>query len=131
VIDAISAAKVIILAPSNPFVSLGPILQLSGVRAALKAVRSRVAAISPIVGGKSVKGPAGAMMRGLGHEISPRGVARMYQDFTGLFVLDQIDRGYLESIRQLGMEAVATDTIMTSPSKAARLADVVLGTIGV
>jgi LPPG:FO 2-phospho-L-lactate transferase len=131
VIEAITAAKAVILAPSNPFVSLGPILGLHGVRDALKSVRSRVAAISPIVSGKSVKGPAAAMMRGLGHEVSALGVARLYQDFAGIFVFDQVDRHCLESIQQIGMKAVATDTIMTTPAKAARVADVVLGAIGV
>jgi LPPG:FO 2-phospho-L-lactate transferase len=131
VIEAITTAKAVILAPSNPFVSLGPILELGGVREALKSVRPRVAAISPIVGGRSVKGPAGTMMRGMGHQVSPLGVARLYQDFTGTFILDQTDRRYLELVEQLGMNAVATDTIMTTPAKAARVADVVLSAIGV
>ncbi len=131
VIAAITAATAVILAPSNPFVSLGPILQLRGVREALKSVRPRVAAISPIVGGKSVKGPAGAMMRGLGHGVSPLGIARLYQDFTGVFVLDQLDSRYVESIQELGLQAIAADTIMTTPAKAAALADMVLGAIGV
>jgi LPPG:FO 2-phospho-L-lactate transferase len=119
----------VILAPSNPFVSLGPILQLQGVREELGAVRKRVAAISPIVGGKPIKGPADAMMRGLGYEVSPLGVARLYQDFAGVFIIDRIDRGYLDPIRELGMKAVAADTIMTTPVKAARLAEVVLNAI--
>jgi LPPG:FO 2-phospho-L-lactate transferase len=131
VIEAIVAARGVILAPSNPFVSLDPILQLPGVREALRSVRERVAAISPIVGGKPIKGPADAMMRGLGHQVSPLGVARLYQDFIGIFILDQIDRRYTESIEQLGLKTVATDTIMTTPAKAARLADVVLRAIGV
>jgi LPPG:FO 2-phospho-L-lactate transferase len=131
VIPAITEAKRVILAPSNPFVSLGPILQLSGVGEALNSVRPRVAAISPIVGGKSVRGPAGAMMRGLGHEVSPLGVARMYQNVAGIFVLDRIDRRYAEPIQQLGMKPVVTDTIMGTSAKAARLADVVLNAIGV
>jgi LPPG:FO 2-phospho-L-lactate transferase len=131
VIPAITSAKAVILAPSNPFVSLGPILQLSGVGEALTSVRPRVAAISPIVGGKSVKGPAGVMMRGLGHEVSPLGVARLYQNFVGIFVLDQVDRRYVEAIQRLGMKTIATETIMGTPAKAARLADVVLDAIGV
>jgi LPPG:FO 2-phospho-L-lactate transferase len=131
VLAAITEAEAVILAPSNPFVSLGPILQLSGVRDSLKSVRSHVAAISPIVGGESVKGPAGEMMRGLGHEVSPLGVARLYQDFIGVFVLDEIDHRYVESIRQLGVKAIATDTIMTTSAKAAQLAEVVLEAIGV
>jgi LPPG:FO 2-phospho-L-lactate transferase len=126
VIEAITDSAAVILAPSNPFVSLGPILQLRGVREALKSARNRVAAISPIVGGKPIKGPAGKMMRGLGHEVSPLGVARLYHDFLSVFVLDRVDRRYIEPIRQLGIKAVATDTIMTTPAKAARLADVVL-----
>ncbi len=128
VLDAIRKSAAVILAPSNPFVSLGPILQLSGVRDALRRVKSRVvvAAISPIVGGKTLKGPADKMLRGLGMEVSPLGVARLYRDFAGLFVLDNTDRRYLESIERLGMRAIATDTIMTTPDRAAALAEVVL-----
>lgn len=126
VIQAIRKATAVILAPSNPFVSLGPIIQLSGVREALRSVRERVAAISPIVGGKTIKGPADKMMRGLGHEVSPLGVARMYRDFAGVFILDRVDSRYVEPIRALGLRAVATDTIMATPARAARLADVVL-----
>ncbi|HKV55697.1 MAG TPA: 2-phospho-L-lactate transferase [Candidatus Binataceae bacterium] len=126
VIEAVTEAAQVILAPSNPFVSLGPILQLEGMRDALKAVRERVVAISPIVGGKPVKGPADRMMRGLGHEVSALGVARIYKEFAGTFVIDQVDRRYLEPIRALGLKAIATDTMMTTPAKAARLAGVVL-----
>lgn len=131
VLDAIKRAAAVILAPSNPFVSLGPILQLKGVREALRAARNRVAAISPIVGGRPIKGPADKMMRGLGHEVSALGVARLYRDFLGVFVLDDVDHRYLEPIRELGIKAVVTDTIMTTPEKAARLADVVLRSLEV
>ncbi|MGO9267609.1 MAG: 2-phospho-L-lactate transferase [Candidatus Binataceae bacterium] len=126
VLDAIAASRAVILAPSNPFVSLEPITGLAGVRAALTQVRERVAAVSPIVGGKPVKGPADKMMRGLGHEVSPLGIARLYRDFAGLMVIDQLDHRYLEPIRDLGIRAVATDTIMSTPARAAKLADVVL-----
>jgi LPPG:FO 2-phospho-L-lactate transferase len=125
VLASIKRAAAIILAPSNPFVSIGPILALTGMRKALKAVRSRVAAISPIVGGKTIKGPADKMMRGLGHEVSPLGIARLYRDIAGLMVIDIVDHRYLEPIRALGMNAIATDTVMTTPDRAARLADVV------
>jgi len=123
---AIRKSGAIILAPSNPFVSLGPILKLTGVRAALRRVKPRVAAISPIVAGKTIKGPADKMLRGLGMEASPLGVARLYRDIAGLFVLDNADRRYLESIERLGMRALATDTIMATPERAAALAEVVL-----
>jgi LPPG:FO 2-phospho-L-lactate transferase len=125
VLEAIKTADAIVIAPSNPFVSIGPILALAGMRKALAKVRSRVAAISPIVGGKTIKGPADKMMRGLGHEISPLGIARLYRDIAGLMVIDVIDHRYLEPIRALGMNAVATDTVMTTPDHAGRLADVV------
>jgi LPPG:FO 2-phospho-L-lactate transferase len=131
VIVAIEDASAVVLAPSNPFVSLAPILDLAGVRDALSNRRATVAAISPIVGGKPVKGPADKMMRGLGHEVSPLGVARLYRDFLGLFVLDNLDRRYLEPIRDLGVNAVATDTIMSTPARAARLAAVVLDALEV
>jgi len=125
VLGSIKNAAAVIIAPSNPFVSIGPILALTGMRKTLKAVRKRVAAISPIVGGKTVKGPADKMMRGLGHEVSPLGIARLYRDIAGLMVIDITDHRYLEPIRALGMNAIATDTIMTTPDHAARLADVV------
>jgi len=125
-LKSIAASAAVILAPSNPFVSLGPILGLKGMREALASVRARVAAISPIVGGRTIKGPADKMMRGLGHEVSPLGVARLYRDIAGTFVLDKVDRDCAEAIRQLGMRPVVTDTVMVSPARAARLADVVL-----
>ena len=131
VLDAIRKSAAIILAPSNPFVSLGPILQLSGMRAALSRVKSRVAAISPIVGGKTIKGPADKMLRGLGMEVSPLGVARLYRDIVGLFVLDNADASYLEPIERLEMRAFATDTIMSTPERAAALAKAVLQTLQV
>jgi LPPG:FO 2-phospho-L-lactate transferase len=130
-LTAIANSSAIILAPSNPFVSLGPILNLKGMREALVAARDRVAAISPIVGGKTIKGPADKMLRGLGHEVSPLGVARLYQDFLGTFILDTVDHRYLEPIRSLGLRAVATDTIMMTPAKAAKLADVVMRAVEV
>jgi len=125
VFDAVKSAAAVVIAPSNPFVSIGPILALAGLRKTLKAVRNRVAAISPIVGGKTIKGPADKMMRGLGHEGSPLGIARLYRDIVGLMVIDVTDHRYLEPIRALGMNAIATDTVMTTPDHAARLADVV------
>jgi LPPG:FO 2-phospho-L-lactate transferase len=126
VIEAIRKSAAVILAPSNPFVSLGPILNLRGVRDAMRRRKSRVAAISPIVGGRTIKGPADKMLRGLGMEVSPLGVARLYRDIASLFILDNSDRRYIQPIEQLGMRAIATDIIMTTPERAARLAEVVL-----
>ncbi|HVA77644.1 MAG TPA: 2-phospho-L-lactate transferase [Candidatus Binataceae bacterium] len=123
---AIRESAAVILAPSNPFVSLGPILALKGVRNLLRKNRARVAAISPIIGGKTIKGPADKMLRGLGNDASALGVARLYQDIAGIFVLDNLDRALAPEIEKLGMRAVVTDTIMTTAAKSARLADVVL-----
>ncbi len=131
VLEALRESAAVILAPSNPFVSLGPILGLAGVRDALRPVRERVAAISPIVGGRTIKGPADKMLRGLGMEVSPLGVAKLYRDIVGVFILDRVDRDYLDPIRALGMKAVAADTIMTTPARAARLAGVVLEAVAV
>jgi LPPG:FO 2-phospho-L-lactate transferase len=129
VIDGIRTSATIILAPSNPFVSLGPIFGLRGVRDALASARDRVVAISPIVGGKTIKGPADKMLRGLGLEVSALGIARLYKDIVGTFVLDKVDRNYVEPIRELGMRVVAADTIMTTPAKSARLAGIIMRTI--
>ena len=126
VLEAIRNSSAVILAPSNPFVSLGPIYGLRGVREALSSARDRVVAISPIVGGKTIKGPADKMLRGLGLEVSALGIARLYKDIVGTFALDKVDRDYVEPIRELGMRAVAADTIMTTPAKAARLAKILI-----
>jgi LPPG:FO 2-phospho-L-lactate transferase len=128
---AMRTSSAVIIAPSNPFVSIGPIVGLRGVRAALRAVRARVAAISPIVGGRTVKGPADKMLRGLGLEVSPLGVARLYRGIAGTFVLDHIDRRHAAAIERLGMRAIVADTIMSTPSRATALSEVVLRALGV
>jgi LPPG:FO 2-phospho-L-lactate transferase len=126
VLEAIRKCAAIILAPSNPFVSLGPILQLAGVREAIGRVKSQVAAISPIIGSRTIKGPADKMLRGFKMEVSPVGVARLYRDIASVFVVDDADRRYIPAIEKLGMRAVATDIIMTTPERAARLSEAVL-----
>ncbi len=115
-----------ILAPSNPFVSIGPILAVKGVREAMRRSRAKTAAISPIVGGRTIKGPADKMLRGLKMAVSPVSIARMYRDIVRVFVLDTLDRKHARAIEALGMRPIVTDTIMTTPAKAARLAEVVL-----
>jgi len=125
-LGAIRDSKAVIIAPSNPFVSIGPILALVGMREAMRRVRPRVAAISPIVGGKAIKGPAAKMLRALGHQASALGVARLYRDLCAVFVLDHADRRAAAAVEKLGMRAVVTDTIMADETRSARLADVVL-----
>jgi LPPG:FO 2-phospho-L-lactate transferase len=125
-LGAIRDSAAVIVAPSNPFVSIGPILALRGMREAMRRARPRVAAISPIVGGKAIKGPAAKMLRALGHQASALGVARLYRDLCAVFVLDTADRSAAAAIEKLGMRAVVTDTIMADETRSARLANVVL-----
>jgi LPPG:FO 2-phospho-L-lactate transferase len=125
-LDAIRGSEAVIVAPSNPFVSIGPILALRGMREALRRARPHVAAISPIVGGKAIKGPAAKMLRALGHQPSALGVARLYRDLCAVFVLDTADRRAAAAVEKLGMRAVVTDTIMADETRSARLANAVL-----
>jgi len=129
VLAAIRGAGAIVIAPSNPLVSIAPILAVRGVRRTLACRRAPAAAISPLVGGRPLKGPLHRMLRGLGLEVSPRGVARCYAGLVDAFVLDRQDAGWAGRIEALGMRAVVTDTVMRSPAHAARLARVVLSAI--
>ena len=126
VLAALQSGQVLVIAPSNPLVSIAPIVAVPGVRAALARRRRRTAAISPLVGGRPVKGPLHRMLRGLGLEVSPRGVARCYQGLADLFVLDRTDAAWARRIEALGMRVLVTDTLMRTPRHAARLAKTVL-----
>lgn len=120
VLEAIGAAAMVLIAPSNPIVSIGPILAVPGVRAALRESPARVAAVSPIVGGVAIKGPADRMLRALGHDVSPAGVAMAYQDILDALVLDRVDAALAPRVEEMGIVAVVTDTIMRDlPSKEA------------
>ena len=130
VIEAITKADGIIIAPSNPLISVGPILAVEGVRDALIACGAPVAAISPIVGGAAIKGPAADMMRGLGMEVSACKVAELYRDFLGTFILDSVDADQRERVRALGVEPIVTDTIMTDLTKKIALARTCLRAMG-
>jgi LPPG:FO 2-phospho-L-lactate transferase len=129
VLDALRKADAIILPPSNPIVSIQPILALPGVREVLRRGRARVAAVSPLVRGLPIKGPLDRMLRGLGHEVSAVGVANLYRDFVELFVLDQRDADLAPKIAALGMRPLVTDTIMRSPTQSRRLARTVLAAL--
>ena len=125
---AIRAADVIVIGPSNPIVSIGPIL--AGPIRGLIETRARdgipIVAVSPIVGGVALKGPADRMLVSLGHESRALGVARLYQGLASVFVLDAIDRGLETEIAALGMRAVAADTVMADAAGRARVARSVL-----
>ncbi len=122
VVESLEHSAVVVVAPSNPFVSIGPVVDVPGVRDILAQRRRSVVAVSPIVGGASVKGPAGAMMRELGHEPSVVGVARLYAEFAGTLVMDNADRDLAPAVLDAGMSPVVTDTIMSIPEQAVALA---------
>ena len=126
VIEAIRDSRTVILAPSNPLVSIGPILAVPGIRVALAASKARRAAISPIIAGQVVKGPAAKMMTTLGHEVSALGVARIYAGLIDLMVIDNLDRALAPAVEALGMRCFVTDTMMTSAERKAELARDVL-----
>ncbi|MFQ5758219.1 MAG: 2-phospho-L-lactate transferase [Candidatus Bathyarchaeia archaeon] len=130
VVDSILNADVVVICPSNPIVSIGTILSVKDIRSTLKETEAKVIAISPIVGGSPVKGPADKLMRGLGLEVSAYAVAELYQDFLDAFVIDQVDEAERERIAKLGLHVVTTNTLMKSIEDKIRLARVVLGLVG-
>jgi LPPG:FO 2-phospho-L-lactate transferase len=131
VLDAIASAEAIILCPSNPFISIGPILAVPGIRAALQLRREKVAAISPIVGGRAVKGPAAKMMKSMQLRSSAAEVAKLYRDFVGVFVLDEVDRKQAAQLGVLGIRPVVTNTIMSGLRERKTLARVVARELGI
>jgi LPPG:FO 2-phospho-L-lactate transferase len=126
VLEAIHGADAVILAPSNPFISIGPILAVPGIQEALREVASRVAAISPIIQGRAVKGPAADMLEQLGYEVSAVGIARIYRDFASTFILDLQDEDLAGRVEALGLRALVADTVMDAPGKQGMLAKAVL-----
>jgi len=126
VIDAVMNAELVIVCPSNPVVSIGTILAVKGVRDALKQTDAKKVAISPIIAGAPVKGPAGKLLKGLGLEVSAYSVAKLYADFLGTFVLDVADSAEKEKIEELGIEVKVTNTIMRTLEDKTRLAKTVL-----
>jgi len=130
VLAAIDAAGVVVIAPSNPIVSIGPILDLVGMRETLAAAAERgvpVVAVSPIVAGRALKGPADRMLASLGHEPSALGVARLYRELADGFVVDRADEALGPSIEALGLAVLVTDTIMTDDASRERLARETVG----
>jgi len=130
VLSSILDADIAIICPSNPIVSIGTILSVKGVRDALKETKARVIAISPIVGGAPIKGPAGKLMRGLGLEVSAYSVASLYKDFLDDFIIDIIDKGEKSRIETLGLNVLVTNTIMKSLQNKMQLAKAVLDLVG-
>ena len=130
VLDAIKEAEAILIAPSNPIVSIGSILAIPGIHDALHEASGMVVAISPIVGGAPIKGPADKLMLGLKMEVSAVGVARYYRDFLDVMVIDKQDEHLLGAIEDLGIPAVATNTIMHNGAAKKALAQKVIEIAG-
>ena len=125
----LASADVVVIAPSNPIVSIGPIRALDGVDSTLEKIRDRVVAISPIVGGHAIKGPADRMLKELGHESSALGVARMYSSIASTLIIDNVDATLKPAIEALGMRCVVTNTIMADPQISAELARTMLASL--
>jgi LPPG:FO 2-phospho-L-lactate transferase len=115
VLRALAAADRVLIAPSNPFVSIDPILAVPGIRAAVTARRADAAAVSPIVGGRALRGPLADMLSGFGHEPTALGVARLYAELVSAFVLDPADEALVPAIEALGLRAVVVPTVMVDP----------------
>jgi LPPG:FO 2-phospho-L-lactate transferase len=130
VLSSIRQADFIIVCPSNPIVSIGPILAVPGIREALRKTKAKIAAVSPIVAGRAIKGPAVKILSGLGMEASAAQVAELYRDFIDLFVIDEEDKGAQPTIASLGCRVMATDTIMKDLRSKTRLAREVLRALG-
>ncbi len=126
VIDAIRGSEAVILAPSNPVSSIAPIMAVPGIREALRESRARIAAVSPIVAGAAVSGPAGILMRAQGFPVSIAGVAEFYHDFLDLLVVDSKDRRMAEELQKSGMKVHCTQTLMRTQEDRIALAKAVL-----
>lgn len=131
VLDALKAADAILIAPSNPIVSIGSILAVPGIHDTLHEVSGMVVAVSPLVAGAPIKGPADKLMRGLGMEVSAVGVARCYRDFLDVMVIDERDAHLAHEIEDLGIPTMVTNTIMSDLAAKASLASAVLQAAGV
>jgi LPPG:FO 2-phospho-L-lactate transferase len=122
VIDAIVSADAVLIAPSNPVTSIGPILAVPGIREALLRARGKIAAVSPIIGSSAVAGPAGILMAAQGLPCSIAGVAQAYEDFLDVLICDSRDARAAEALRNKGLRVQCTQTIMRTAEDKAALA---------
>ena len=131
VLEAIDDSEAIIIGPSNPVTSIGPILAVKEIGSTLKREREKVIAVSPIVCGAPVSGPAGVLMEGLGYEVSPIGVARMYKEFANMLVIDEKDDGLATEIDKLGVKVFSTNLLMPDLASRVKLARTILSLAGI
>lgn len=128
--EALATAAALVFCPSNPFLSIGPILALPSVREAMAAFRGPRLAVSPIVGGQALKGPAAKLLQELGQESSVVSVARYYQGLCDILVLDEADRHLVDDVNALGLKSVVAKTVMVTPGDKIALAKLVCGALG-
>jgi LPPG:FO 2-phospho-L-lactate transferase len=129
VLDAIDGADVVVVCPSNPIVSIGPVLAVEGIAAAVAQRRADAVAVSPIIAGRAIKGPADRMLAELGQEPSVVGVARLWAPLAARLVIDEADAALAPAVEAEGMEAVVAPSVMTGAEQAARLARTVLAAV--
>ena len=130
VVSAITEANAVLICPSNPFISIGPILAVPGVRDALRETQATVVSVTPIIAGKAVKGPTAEMLRDLGHQVSATGVAKMYRDVLDIFILDETDSQSAADIHAIGVQPIVTNTKMNTLEDKQHLARRVLEVLG-
>jgi LPPG:FO 2-phospho-L-lactate transferase len=130
VIEAIQSAELVVIAPSNPLVSIDPVLAVPGVRDAVAAQRHRTVAISPIVAGAALKGPADRLMSELGYSATVVGVSEIYAEVASTLVIDEADAALAEAVEAAGQRCIVAPTIMSSPGAAIALGETVLGAFG-
>ncbi|MFZ4517558.1 MAG: 2-phospho-L-lactate transferase CofD family protein, partial [Microthrixaceae bacterium] len=130
VLEAVDGADAVVVAPSNPAVSIDPVLAVPGVRAAVEAARERTVAVSPLVGGAALKGPADRLLRELGHRADVVGVARWYAPLASALVIDRVDAELADAVEAEGVRCVVTDTVMSEPGVDAALARTCLAAVG-
>jgi LPPG:FO 2-phospho-L-lactate transferase len=125
-LEELASAGAIIVCPSNPFISIGPILAVPGIRETIRTAKATAVAVSPIVGGRAVKGPTAAMLAQLGHTVSADGVAAMYADILDAFVLDSWDESLRSRIADLGLAVRTAETLMNTAQARSNLARAVM-----
>jgi len=129
VVEALETAELIAIAPSNPFVSIGPIVAVSEIRAALEGRRERVVAVSPLIGGRAVKGPAAEMFESLAGGTGAGQVTGCYKGLIGALVLDKADADEAEAVVERGVQPLVTRTLMSQPEARGALVETVLGLV--
>jgi LPPG:FO 2-phospho-L-lactate transferase len=126
VVESLASASRIVIAPSNPLISIDPILRVGGVRAMLERRRDDVVAVSPIIDGRALKGPADRLLADMGHDVSCVGVVDFYKGLVGTWIIDEADASRADVIRSRGVKVIVTTTIMADAHNAQRLAHAVI-----